>query len=278
MPINQFKQERIDFAKQQRIAERQLLPFFRNALRLQTKDVLQWVQSNGVESVPVEALLNKSVWRDVYPKIYQLIGMKAARQEYYRQRRIEGITKASAIDLLVDVWSTLLRDYALTYTYQIERVLNQTTIDIIKKALGDSYELGVDRLGRTRLFEKLIGENVRSRSLVISRTESTSLSNLGKDIGARSWIEQQGGNGYKVWLGRNDARERETHLAENNTIIPIDDLYDLSGSLCQRPGDVSLPPRERIACRCSQSLMSQNRYLALVKRGRIQDGKLVGAS
>lgn len=278
MPINQFKQERIDFAKQQRIAERQLLPFFRNALRLQTKDILEWVQTNGVESVPVEALLNRNVWRDVYPKIYQLIGMKAAKQEYYRQRRIEGISKASSIDLLVDVWSTLLRDYALTYTYQIERMLNQTTIDIIKKALGDSYELGVDRLGRTRLFEKAVNGMVKNRSLVISRTESTSLSNLGKDIGARSWIEQQGGNGYKVWLGRNDPRERETHIETNDTIIPIDDLYDLDGDFAQRPGDVALKPKNRIQCRCTQSLMSGNRYNALVKRGLIVDGKLVGAS
>lgn len=276
---NIFRQERIDFAKFQATAEKQLLPFFRKALRQQYAGILEWVQLNGIEGVPVEGLVRTDVWRNVYSQIYQLIGMKAARQEFYRQRRIDAVeTKASAIDLLVDVWSSLLRDYALTYTYQIERSLNDTTIRLIKEALGEDYELGMDRQGIIRLFEKRVNGIIKQRSLVMSRTESSTISNLGKDIGARSWIEQQGGNGYKVWLGRNDARERPSHLAENNTVIPIDDTFDLNGEQAIRPGDVNLSPAARINCRCSVSYMPENRYLAYVKRGRIIDGRLVVAS
>ena len=115
---------------------------------------------------------------------------------------------------------------------------------------------------------------MRTRSLTISRTEATRTANLGKEIGARSWIDEQGGQGYKMWLGR-VVNERPTHLAVNNTIIPIDDLYQVGDEQAQRPGDVSLSAAEVINCRCSQSLMSQNRYNQLVARGRIVNSKVV---
>lgn len=279
MAINEFKQERIDYAKAQSIAEKQLLPLFKKALKQSISRVIQYANDYGLDGLKPESLINPNVWDSVYPTAYQMIGMKLARNEYYRQRRLEGIEqKASAIDFLVDIWSGTFRDYALNYLYNIKRELNQTTVEIINRALGDTYALGLDRDGSIRLFEKTLNDNLRLRSLTISRTEATTISNLGKDIGARSWIDEQGGQGYKVWLGRNDIRERPTHIQENDTLIPIDDKYVVGGELAERPGDVNLSAKERINCRCTQSLMSENRYNAYVKRGRIVNGKLTGAS
>lgn len=277
--MNEFKQERIDFAKFHKTAEKQLLPLVRKALKQSISRVIQYAKDYGLETLNPELLINPNVWKTFYNSAFQLIGMKIAKKEYYRQRNLEGLAnKASAIEFLVDIWSGLLRDYALNYTYNIERELNQTTIDIIKRALGEDYSLGVGRDGVVRLFENNLNGAMRTRSLGISRTEATTISNLGKDIGARSWIEEQGGGGKKVWLGRNDPKERPTHLEENDTILDIDDKYNLSGDLAERPGDVNLLPKNRINCRCTQSLMSKNRYNQLVKRGRIVDGKVVGAS
>lgn len=274
--IQLLRQERIEFAKFHKNAEKQILPIVRKALKKSIAPVLTWVEGNDVYKVPVAMLIDQNVWRDMYLTIFQQIGMSMARKEYYYQRRIEGgATKASAIEFLIDVWSTTLRDYALTYTYKIQRELNDRTIEILTRALGEDYSLGIDRLGRTRLFEKAVNGLFKSRGLTISRTEATKISNLGKEIAARSWIEEQGGNGYKVWLGRNDERERASHLQENNTIIPIDDKYDLSGSLAERPGDMSLPVREVANCRCTQSLMSGARYEQYLKRGRILNGKII---
>lgn len=277
--MNEFKQERIDFAKFHKTAEKQLLPLVRKALKQSISRVIQYARDYGLETLNPELLINPNVWKAFYNSAFQLIGMKIAKKEYYRQRNLEGLAnKASAIEFLVDIWSGLLRDYALNYTYNIERELNQTTIDIIKRALGEDYSLGVGRDGVVRLFENNLNGAMRTRSLGISRTEATTISNLGKDIGARSWIEEQGGGGKKVWLGRNDEKERKSHLEENNTILDIDDKYNLNGELAERPGDVNLSAKERISCRCTQSLMSQNRYNQLVKRGRIVDGKVIGAS
>jgi len=274
--IQLLRQERIEFAKFHKNAEKQILPIVRKALKKSIAPVIAWVEGNDVYNVPVAMLIDQNVWRDMYLTIFQQIGMSMARKEYYYQRSIEGgATKASAIEFLIDVWSTTLRDYALNYTRRIQNDLNNTTTDLLRRALSEDYSLMVDGAGRTRLFKKFTTQYFDGRSLVITRTEATAVSNLGKEIGARSWIDEQGGGGYKVWLGRADARERPTHLQTNNTIIPIDDLYNLDGDLGQRPGDVEFLMKNKIMCRCTQSLMSANRYAQYQKRGRIVNGKIV---
>lgn len=274
--LKEFKQERILYARQQRIAEKEMLPMFRKALRQSIAPVIDFVNSFGTDINPAY-LVDQNVWQNVYTQLYNQIGIKVARQEYYRQRGLEA-QKASPIGFLIDVWTRTFRDYALTYVYRIQRELNQTTVDIINKALGDVNALGLDRDGSIRLFEKTLNGAMKLRSLVISRTEATTLTNLGKEVGAMSWINESGQQAYKVWLGRNDARERQAHFDENNTILPIEGQYNLDGQHCDRPGDIVLSASQRVNCRCTQSIMSQTRYDAYVKRGRVVNGKLVGAS
>jgi hypothetical protein len=275
--MNPFNQERIDYAKYHKTAEKQLLPLFRKALYETIKPIIDVVNTIGLSSVTPE-MINRNVWQKTYQNAYNLIGMKIAKREFYTQRRLDGglEEKSSAIDFLADVWDSILRNAANNYVLNIQNDLNDTTMKIIRDALGEAYELGLDEDGTVRLFLKIMTDKQKERAKNFSRTEATTLSNLGKEIGAKSWIEQNGGKGYKMWLGRNDARERPSHLAENNTILEIDDLYDLDGELAQRPGDVNLSPNNRINCRCTQSIMSQNRYNAYVKRGLIKDGKVIG--
>jgi len=277
--LNEFKQERLEFARFHKNAEKQMLPIVRKALNKQVENVVAWVKNNGVENVPVEMLIDRYVWRNMYPQLYEQFGMSMARLEYYRQRRLDGnASKASVIDFLKDVWSGKLRQAAISYVTGIENALNQTTIENVRRALTNGYEIGLDRLGRIRIFNREIFDINKGRGLTISRTETSTIANLGKEIAAKSWIEQQGnGEGYKVWLGRIKG-ERDTHLETNDTIIPMEDKYSLRGDLCDRPGDVELEAKNRLNCRCTQSLMGEARYQQYVKRNRIVNGKLTGAS
>jgi len=279
---NEFKQERIDFERFHKTASKEVASYFRKALKQTIQPTLDYAKTFGLEALNMALIppINPNVWGRTYLDVYNLIGMRMAKKEFYRQRNLElGYQeKASAIELLLDVWTSLLRDYALSYTYRISRELNETTIEIIKKALGDTLALGLDWDGSIRLFEKELNGKMRLRTGVISRTEASTISNLGKDIGARSYIDSVGGQGRKVWLGRNDKKERPTHVAENDTIVLIDDYYSVGGFEALRPGDVVLPPEERIGCRCTASYMSENRYNFYLKRGRIVGDKLIGAS
>lgn len=279
--LKEFRIERKIWERQQKIAEKTLVPIFRAALNKSVKQVIDYVKRNGTLTSPV-FLIDETVWMPAYQKAYSALPLKIAKQEYYRQRGLEA-QKASAIDFLVDIWQTTFRDYALNYVYGIQRQLNQTTIDIITEALGNVNALGIDRDGSIRLFERMVNGKLKLRSATISRTEATTLSNLGKDVGARSWIEESGTQGYKVWLGRNDVRERPTHIHENDTIIKLEDNFILSApgerdDSCLRPGDINLTAKNRIRCRCTVSYMTSNRYNSYLKRNRIVDGKLSGAS
>lgn len=277
--ISEFRQERIDFDRFHKSASKEVAPYFRKALLLSIKPTIEYAKTFGLEALSMALVppITTTVWNNTYERVYNAIGLRMARKEYYRQRNLDA-TKASAISLLIDSWTSLLRDYALNYTYRIARELNNTTIEMIKKALGETLQLGFDEANALRLFEKQLNGDVKLRTGVISRTEATTISNLGKDIGARSYIDEQGGQGYKVWLGRDDEKERPTHIEENNTIIPIDDLHIVGGEACERPGDINLSAKERISCRCTESYLSETRYNAYVKRGRIVNGKLIGAS
>lgn len=275
MATNPFSQQRIEFARFHKNSEKQLLPVFRKALRQTIDPVIQYAEAFGVGDILASAY-DPNVWNNTYTNAFGLIGIKAARKQFYLQRSQSN--KASAVDFILDIWSSIFRDYALNYSYNISRELNQTTVDIIRKALGDVYELGLDRDGSIRLFVKEIKRRFEARARVMTRTETTTIANLGQELGARGWLEQNGEQGYKIWLGRNDARERPSHLEENNTIITLDSKFSLEGNQCDRPGDIVLPANERINCRCSQAFINQSTYDAYVRRGRIVNGKLLGAS
>lgn len=272
-----FKQERELYAKRHTRLTRELRPQFKKLLTANIQPLLDYVQSFGIVGAPVENLINPSVWLPFYQRIFIDYGIKHARLEYYHQQRLEGAEKASALDFLRNVWTRLFSDYATNYVNGIVNDLNARTIELINDALAEGETLELDRNGFTRWFYKKSKDIVTDRSQAFSVTEATRISNLGKDIGARQWINEHGGVGYKVWLGR-IAGERPAHLRLNDTIIGIDDFYDMDGHECLRPGDRSLPGYLSINCRCSQSFLNQTRYNAYLRRGRIVDGKLIGAS
>lgn len=277
--MNPFKQERIEFAKAHKIAERQLSPIFRKALIDSYQPVITWVERFGIENVPVDMLIRTNIWNDVYIRAFELIGQKFARKEYYWQRSMEPEAEKAgfAISIFIDEWTRILREYALQYTYGISQSLNQTTIDIINSALAEGDSLELDRQGGIRWFTNKIKNGIKERVKTFSRTEATRIANLGKDLGATKWIEEQGGEGYKLWLGR-VVNERQSHLDVNDTIIRKEELFTVGDEQAMRPGDRNLSMKESINCRCTVSYMTYRRYNQYVKRGLIVNGKVVGAS
>lgn len=281
-----LKKEVADFAIYQRRAERRMQPLFLDTLNQTMEPLFRYVDQFGLENVPVEQLITVDAWEPMYLRAFNDVGLPVAENEY----RWQEVKELDAMEgkafgfpqFLVDIWSGTMRDYALKYVYGITRELTNTTVELITKALGEDYGFEIDRVGKVRLFRKRVGEATTVRSFTISRTETTTISNLGKELAAREWISDQGGQGYKTWLGR-IANERPEHLILNNTILPINEPYKMViaagkgvGSYdCDRPGDVNLPAKLRINCRCTQSIISERAYNQYLKRGLIRNGKVI---
>lgn len=188
---------------------------------------------------------------------YELVATTAARREYYWMRNTEN---KAILDFLVDAWRAIFMDYATNYSYRIMNELSETTKEEIRKALSEAYELQLNSDQTASYIRKKVGREIsRSRAVLIARTESATAANLGKMTGAKSWLEEAGEKGYKQWIGR-VVNERSTHLALNDTIIPIDDDFFVGGERALAPGDTRLSAAERCNCRCTVQYMSERRY------------------
>lgn len=245
------------YAKQHRRYERRAYPIFLKALHEQIQPTIDWIKVNGAQNPPLDALVVPASWRDPMVEVYQMIGMLAARREYFFMRN----TEKGALDFLIEAWRQVFYTYAINYAYRQENELSETTKNEIRYALSVAYDnnLNTDETA-AYIRKRVYNEISRSRAVLISRTESTTASNLGKYTGAKSWLSESGQNGYKEWIGRNDGRERHTHIEMNDQIIPIDDLWNIDGEKALNPGDVTLSAAERCNCRCTSIYMSQRRY------------------
>lgn len=253
------------YEAQHDIYSARIYPIFLNALRKQAEPALIQIDHGNYNYSP--EIIRPEVMQTPLMHSYQIVGIFSAKRQYYWMKFNDN---KSAIGFLVDKWRLIFRDYALKYAYRIQNKLAETTRNEIRTALSEAYDqtLSVDQTARY-VRKKVNGEISKSRATLIARTEATTATNLGKEQGAKSWLSEQGQKGYKQWLGRADSKERPTHIALNNRIIPMEDNFEVGGELAQYPGDDGLSADERCNCRCTTLYMSERRYL----RG-IVDGSL----
>ena len=90
------------------------------------------------------------------------------------------------------------------------------------------------------------------RAIAIAENESNYVRNADQFNEAKE-------NGYvlKQWLSMRDSRVRDSHRKIDGTIVPIDDYFDVNGSLMRYPMDMSMDPKleEVVGCRCTLDFM-----------------------
>lgn len=248
------------YAKQHSLYERRMYPIFLNVLRAQIQPVIDWIINMKDVNPPLDLLIDTKIFRPALIRSYQMIGITAAKREYYYMK---GMEEKSIIEFLIDKWRSIFTNYAINYSYQIENELSETTKEEIRKALAYAYEnnYNADRTA-TLIRRSVQGQISRTRALLIARTEATTASNLGKEAGAREW-----GAEFKQFIGREDNRERHTHVLLNDTIIPINDSFIFGGVPGSIPGDVKLPAKERIRCRCTVIYLTARTRDRLLRQG-----------
>ena len=249
------------YAKQHARYERRAYPIFLKALHEQITPTLKWITENQSVEVPLDALVVPAIWRTPMVEVYEMIGMLAAKREYFFMRDAE----KGVLDFLVAKWREIFYFYSINYAYRIENELSETTKEEIRRALTTAYELNLNTDQTAALIRKQVYNQIsRSRAVMIARTETNTAASLGKMTGGKSWLEEQGQKGYKEFIGRADERERHTHFELNNDIIPIDEPFKFGTEYAQYPGDVTLSAGERINCRCTFLIMSQRRYERII--------------
>lgn len=139
-----------------------------------------------------------------------------------------------------------------------ERAAEQVELTIVGNladALVEANRRGLgiyadERTGEPGIIDVLQEEVFQNapdyRAEQVARTETISASNYG----AAKAYEDSAAT-LKVWQATDDSRTRPTHVAADQQTVSMDENFTVGGFPAEFPGDPSLPPQERIQCRCA---------------------------
>ena len=136
-------------------------------------------------------------------------------------------------------------------TQQAERALLRTRLETMNDLFADIEELREQRITARQLKKALMEKY--ADPFRINRALDTEL----HEQSERTKLEQSKFMGFthKQWNTQNDERVRKTRFhnqvsQRNNRRIPIDAAWTVGPVTADYPGDIRLPPGDRIFCRC----------------------------
>lgn len=139
------------------------------------------------------------------------------------------------------------REYGGRNIMLLSETIAETVVNEIK--LGTIQGETVEQM-RDRIYKTVNRSDFyKWQALRIARTETTFAMNAANEISG----EVSGVILEKVWIGRNDGRERATHLANNGKRIGQNELFTVGNSKMKYPGDGTngAEAKELIQCRCT---------------------------
>lgn len=248
-------QYRRDWIRLHHSIEQQLYPIFKNALTQQTDSVKNFIQHHGVSGLEqhLSVLVTKQPIQNAYNLAYQKAGVRGAEFSYANIQKLgnrksapEFESKDSPFSFFSEYWRKLM---SLFYqTDAADRVTNvtETTKDQIRQLLDDSQGMTTSEKA-TYITDQLNDPDFnRMRALRIARTESTTAANYGASLGNESADFLTA----KQWIAVLDANTRPDHADAHGQVVDSEDYFDVGGFEAMYPGDMSLPAKEVINCRC----------------------------
>jgi hypothetical protein len=127
-----------------------------------------------------------------------------------------------------------------------QQITNQVQLGILGGKTVDQVatDIGVKQLKPIGPFK-----TAAVRAEAIARTEMNFVGNLAASEGLNDAAMRIPGL-EKEWLSALDLRTRPSHRAANEQTIKPGEKFIIGGHKCDYPLDPSLPPAERVRCRC----------------------------
>lgn len=133
--------------------------------------------------------------------------------------------------------------------------IQETTRKGVQNIIGDGIASGatIDDMADDlrRLYDGFKG----LRAEVISRSETSSSVNGGKQAQADEIEERLGLKLMKTWVSVQDERTRESHVAADGQTVPNGDQFQIGSAFLDQPGDPMGPPEEIIQCFPGETLV-----------------------
>nr|WP_293844133.1 phage minor head protein [uncultured Arsenicibacter sp.] len=242
-----------------RIVRGRLLGFVqRITSAVRTIDQSLWLSS-------VDSWIGENEHLQMLSDVYEAVGPLAAHNEFnlVRSRIVAGLKRENPLfDLryFSRRWKRLMMAI-LGNPETADRVtkITETTRKQIREALSDAINQQLDIRKTAKLIAERVGGTIlRSRALLIARTETTRAANLAAEMGAaETGIELN-----KLWIATADTRTRTEHRKMiGKKPIPVDEKFVVGGKKMKHPGDPAGGPENVINCRCTVS------YVPVMRNG-----------
>ena len=189
--------------------------------------------------------VNEESLRKALLKVYLLIGNSygtiISQQLKSEQKR--------RFPLFSEAFQSFIISYMQSEGFSAITLLTQTMAKEVAKKVIELSKSGIDVFTLRKEIQKIVNKPdfYKWQALRIARTETTFAMNSSKEIAG----EVSGLVLDKIWLGRNDGRERPSHVAMNNKMAGQNELFKVGGSLMKYPGDKNGSVEEVVNCRCT---------------------------
>jgi len=224
---------------------------FKGVLSAQIKAVLVAINQRGTIATEADItnIITDTTLKNAFLEIYTQTGQ---RFKDFLTQRLPKQKKANPLALIAGFYSDAfirqMQDYALNVAGSHITSITETTRKQIKEAIAEANRLNLSVRDTAKLIrERLGGEVLKNRALLIARTETTSAANHSQYLTAKTAAIKLD----KEWLVRRDGRERQWHGAMNGKVVGLDDNFTVHGKPMLYPGDPKGGADNLCNCRCT---------------------------
>lgn len=191
----------------------------------------------------------KALWTVAEPHFVRQMATGASTQlAIAAKRKPKAKTKAdplASFDLPQDV-----KDAIVAANEELEgqgywKDIQEATSERLTRLVREGIEEGLNNYQLAKKINEALGGLAKSRAASIARTETTGAFNAGHQAVFESLGDEITG---KIWLAVMDQHTRDSHADLNGKLVAVDVQFDIGGKF---PGDVHLPPEDRVNCRCT---------------------------
>ena len=158
-----------------------------------------------------------------------------------------GAIRRYGLDITFNITRPEIEQALKQHGHTASRMIQRRMTGDLGDALSSAYSEGhsIPKIAET-LQDEVFPDMRGYEATRVARTEVIS----GSNAGAHTAYQDAGAPGTK-WLATEDSRTRPTHREADGQVVATGRPFIVGGHQARYPGDPTLPPDERINCRCA---------------------------
>lgn len=225
-----------------------LLAEFRKLFKEIKFDNLTFENAEAVIILNLDVESLKKVLYRIHYTIGKDYGLSVARK--LRKNNPVEVKKWKPLPFFSEAFQNFLLTYYIQYGGELIKIITETMAsEVVREINNATFENETIPQMRDRIYKTVNKPNFyKWQALRIARTETSFAMNAASEIAG----ETSGIKLNKIWIGKNDGRERPSHIAMNNKKVGQNEMFNVGGVFMKYPGDrINGTAKETINCRCS---------------------------